>query len=207
MHKAFNVAVLVLGLAAGFIAPANADPSVNLIQNGDFETGTLSPWTASGNLDIGTIPYFGGGSTAANGSYIVAFNDGDRAPNAVLSQTFATQAGVQYTVAYSYGSNDGTQQSITASVADDQAATLAAAFTTSLAGDTSLEPFSFVFTADSASSTLSFADFSGNPTISTDGLLDNVSVTAIAVPEPASAALLAFGLASFGAARRRRAMV
>ena len=209
MRHAISAALLTFGLTAALAAPAHAGPTLNLIQNGDFETGTLSPWTASGNLAIANVPYFGGGSTATDGRNMVAFNGGNQPSNGVLAQTFATVAGVQYTVSYSYGTNNGTQQSITASVADNLSTTLTSQFTTSVAGSRSLSPSSFVFTADTASSTLSFTYFSGNPTVNTDGLLDNVSVTAVletAVPTRiGSVAHLWLGL--LGAARRRCAMV
>ncbi len=65
------------------------------------------------------------------------------------------------------------------------------------------EEYTYVFTATGGITRLSFRDTSTS-TISTDGLLDNVRVSA-AVPEPSAASLLALGALPMGAliARRR----
>jgi hypothetical protein len=83
ISTAFQSACLTLGLAAA----AHATPS--LIQNGDFEAGSFSSWTQSGNAVIADVPYFGLGSHGANGGYMVVFNAGDTPPNAVFSQSAA----------------------------------------------------------------------------------------------------------------------
>jgi autotransporter passenger strand-loop-strand repeat protein len=60
----------------------------NLIQNGDFEDGSLSFWNSAGDVGVAGVPFFGEG-TAADGGAFAVFNGGNSAPNGVLSQSFA----------------------------------------------------------------------------------------------------------------------
>lgn len=202
MHRlgrktAFTAALL--GGASFLSLPAHA----NLLVNGDFETGTLSGWTASGNVvDVG-LPYFGEGSFAADGNYYAVFNAGNVTPNGILSQTIATTIGDSYVLSFDYGSNGGQTQDITAQVSDPLNTVVASAFEVSDAPSLALAPYTLDFTADATSMTVSFIDYSGNPTNSTDGFLDNVSVDQ-AAPEPASLLLMGAGLAGLGVIRRRR---
>ena len=61
----------------------------------------------------------------------------------------------------------------------------------------------FTFTALSGSTTLVFRD-AGNVTDATDLILDNVSVTPSAVPEPATWAMIGAGLLTLLGLQRRR---
>ena len=197
MARAILTVVQSVSLVLGLAVAANATPS--LIQNGDFETGDFSGWTQSGNAWVTAVPYFGLGSNGANGGYMVVFNAGDTAPNAVFSQSFATTPGTVYAVGFDYGGTPG--QSVTVQAADDSNNVLASDMVMS-PGGAALTSFGFSFMADSTTSSITIADYPGNNTYSSDGALDNVTVTD--APEPASIAVLSAGaLAAFGAKRRK----
>ena len=179
----------------------SATASANVLVNGNFESG-LTGWSLTGVAGLASAPYFGGGTPAANGVYMAVFNQGEQQASGVLSQSFATVAGHTYHVAFDYGTNNGNWQQINAVVAANDHSVLSSGFYA--APGPVLRAFAFDFTATDAVSTLTFNDVHGNWTYSTDGLLDNVVVAdASAVPEPASIALLAVGLAGLGVLRRR----
>ena len=107
--------VIGLAVVAGLCTalPARA----NLITNGDFETGTLSSWTSTGNVGIANLPYFGF-NEQTYGSYSAAFNGGDTAPNGTLSQIISTVSGMSYLLEFNYADNayyNEQSQSITVS--------------------------------------------------------------------------------------------
>ncbi len=210
--RSTNTAVLLLiGLAMwGLVTAGSAQ--ANLIVNGDFETGVAAPWIFSGNVAV-TGPasadfWFGGGSTAQNGNFAAVFNAGDTTPNGVISQTFATVVGEIYAVQFDYGASQGGTQTIIASILGSDGTTVlpgGGAFADANPPPV-LDTHNFSFTADGNQATLRFTDSAANQTISLDGILDNVSVDGAvrAVPEPATLALLAIGLAGLGFSRRRR---
>jgi len=192
-----------LVLLATFVGGAVQATPVNLLTNGDFETGNASGWTMSGNVNVtgsyGGNSYFGAGPLdgGALGYYALAFNAGDSAPNAVVSQSIDTIIGQLYELSFDYGVTWAGNQSLAVNVAGQGHV----AQTT----NTAFDHFSYNFVATSATTLLTFSDLQANYTFSQDGLIDNVSVTAVTtVPEPASLALAALALAGVAAVRRRR---
>ena len=194
----FKFAFLGLATAVGLCATVPAQAA--LIVNGDFETGSFSSdWTTTGIVAVQATPYFG--FDVGYGHYFAVFNAGtDATPNGVLSQTISTVAGTNYVLVFDYGAG-GAGQSITASALTGTGQMLAteSVFRNSPA----LQAFTLNFAATSNSTTIRFTDNPANNTVNADGGIDNVSVTASPVPEPASLALLGLAAAGIVTARRR----
>ncbi|HEY1935024.1 MAG TPA: PEP-CTERM sorting domain-containing protein [Acetobacteraceae bacterium] len=202
----FTRSYRLLSAVAVVAAVALAGPAAhaNLVTNGGFETGTFSGWTVNdeGDIAIGAVGNPNViGDTSDNGSYVAVFNPDNSAPNAVLSQSIPTIAGANYTVSFDYGSNGG-PQSIYVSASDENVGLLNLLFDTSTNTGNNLVTSTFSFQAASAATTIAITDYFDNDTYSSDGFLDNVTVTG--APEPTSLVLLATGLAGAALTRRRK---
>jgi len=186
--------VAALGLAC-LAAPASA----NLLLNGSFEDVFNSDWTITGNggRSNGAGLIF----TASDGAWGCNFNGGDREPNAVLFQTFATTVGNEYDLSFDFGKwySGGGLAALQVEVLSGATTVLDQLVVdeTGAVGSDIWSSFQFHFVATDATTTLRFTDRS-TATDGFDGFLDNV----IVVPAPSSG--LAFTLALVGAARRRR---
>jgi hypothetical protein len=157
----------------------------SILVNGSFEY-RYSGWSGTGNQWIVS------NSSATNGSYIVQFNEGQRPPNGVLSQTFPTIPGTTYWVAFDVGVlafQSTAEMRLQLNVSPVVGSPLAQ--TVSVLGQGSgtwWTPKSYTFTASSTSTTLTFTDVSPN-TLNIDLLLDNVRINAVApspTPTPAT---------------------
>lgn len=205
MHRLL-LALMIVPLLAATGARAN------LLTNGDFATGNLTSWTASGAVDVLLEADYGpccGAHNTTPGAYMLTFGGGNQPSGGTVAQSFATVIGTSYLVSFGYGAIGASQsQSLSAAVASGGTTTLAAAASSATSDFSVLfGSYSFTFVAGATLSTLSFTDTS-LVTDSVDALLRNASVTAVAslpplvvVPEPAT--LLGGGLLGFGAVRRR----
>lgn len=177
---------LATSLVIGNIAPASA---ANLVQNGNFETGDFSGWSLSGNVEYTRVIDFEGLDET------FAARVGPVGSAGVLAQTLVTAVGVSYEISFWLrNESDGTNR-------------FEASF-----GDTSLlldlrdqtafpfRRYTFVRTASNESTALRFT-YRNDPSY---WYLDSVSVTPLAVPEPASWAMIIAGFGLIGAASRRR---
>ena len=161
---------------------ANVPPSSELLVNGSFESG-LTGWNTTGNLFVQSgSPYL-----ATDGTKLIGFNGGNSTPNAVLSQSFNTVQGSSYTLTFDAGAlaYNNSQQKIQVGVTGS-GSLLSQTITITGTGNGSNNwgARSFAFTANSATTTLTFTDVSP-ATNAIDLLLDHVSVkSAGGPPEP-----------------------
>lgn len=190
MRTIFSTGASALVAAALWLVLPAASQAQNLIANGGFETGTLGGWSTAGDSS-----FIGVAQNIGHSGNWAAFAGPD--PSGSLLQTVATTPGLSYVVSFWLRLDDSAQPNSFSfswnNSAPSQPFNNVAAF--------DYTRFSSTVVATGAASILRF-DFV-NP--QSFWLLDDVSVTA--VPEPATAALLAGGLLAVllvGAAGRRR---
>ncbi len=144
--------------------------------NGSFELGETG-WTITGNrLAVDSAaPYL-----STDAVKLMVLNAGQVAANATMSQTFATTPGQNYVLEFDVGAlgTNGAQQRLGLTVVGSS--TLVSQIETVTAAGTTAAVWaakSIPFTANSATTTLNFADLSTTGT-NVDLLLDNVRVNA-----------------------------
>ncbi|MGD9418724.1 MAG: Ig-like domain-containing protein [Verrucomicrobiota bacterium JB025] len=146
------------------------------IFNGGFEDGE-SGWTGTGNRLVvdAAAPYI-----PTEGNRLMVFNAGQATPNATLTQEFGTTPGAAYLLELDMGAlgSPGLQQRLGIAV-DGNANLLSVLESLTTNGFTSTiwQPLSYLFVADSDTTTITLADASPTGT-NADLLLDNLRITA-----------------------------
>jgi hypothetical protein len=186
-------------LFAGVVGVANAD-----FVNGSFETGDFTGWTtqdASSGSFYGVTAYTNLAVDQVDGNEAAYFGAVSDIPD-TISQTLTTNAGSLYNLSFYVGEDGGGGDeglqvqwngvnyfnSAVPSVVDP------------LTDDYMMIHYTITVLA-TGSDTASFGGFDTLNFIA----LDNVSLTPVATPEPASFAFLGLGLAGLVVRRRRRA--
>ena len=197
--------LLIALLACACTGFAHAD----LVTNGGFENSPLGTGWSTGGGEVDILPVSAyitccgiDGSSYPYGQNAAFFGAGDVAGGS-LWQDIHTVAGQSYNLSFLYGAlAQANLQTMTVQVLDGS--TVLASLNVGAYGTFDqtemVSPFSKLFTADSSTTRIEFTDTSAI-TNSTDGIVDNVSVTA-AVPEPESYALLLVGMGVLVARRR-----
>lgn len=168
--KTIFIACVALGVYFSYFVKAH---SANLILNGSFENGFES-WTQLGNMERRVWP-----DVALDGSYVLAFNWGNKSPNGSILQSFDTVPGDEYLLEFGYRRNgDPKAQTLNIRISDDTRAN--SILNTSVYVDsTTWSQFSHSFTANDTVLFLEFLDQATNDSYRVDTWLDNVSITAI----------------------------
>lgn len=194
------MAMATLLLVASQLAQAN------LITNGGFETSDFTGWDYSGNLAVISDAQFRNQAGAIglfpNGAFAVDFSNGNNPATGYLSQNLSLIPGQTYELSFDYGRlqpGSGGPQSLWVEVtnlADDQQLLNTVITDSSAQIDLAilLDQYTYRFFAADSSVKLSFSDIS-NGTLSTDGVFDNVTLSA--VPLPPTAWFLLSGLGVF----------
>ncbi len=180
--------VVAAGFAVAAAAPAHAGP--NLVTNGGFETGDFSGWTPTGDSVFNGVQCPGPSSVVFEGNCSAFFGPvGDL--GGISQVVGGLTVGETYAISFAFEPDGGITSSFSASFG---AATL---ISLSNPAASPYHLFSFFPKATATSETLAFS-FRDDP-----GFL-NLDAVSVAIPEPATLALLGIGLAGLWAGQRRK---
>ena len=138
----------------------------NRITNGDFVTGDTTGWSTAGQAD-------NDGSPSS-----LRFGEFDTPTNGVASQAFTTVVGETYELVFDFG-DDSTSLDQDMQVTVNGTSLLSSNTFNSGVASNQMSRHSFLFVADSTTTTLTFTDVSAN-SVGVDGYIDNVNVSEIA---------------------------
>lgn len=180
---------------ASFAAQASTTVFSDTFESASLALNTIpAGWAvADGTVDVVTTGTYG--LTCAGGAGRCVDLDGSTMNPGVLSRTFASVAGMTYTLSFDLSGNQRTAASDTVSV---MFGSTTASFTVAK-NDPWLQRQVSYTALQGGQVTLSFANSGAD---NQGAMLDNVSVTA--VPEPESYALMLAGLGLMGTIVRRR---
>jgi hypothetical protein len=184
----------------------------NLVANPGFETGDFTGWAVAGTFEAvsNTVVAPDGFNSwlPHSGSFFAAL--GASGSDSTLSQTIATTAGQTYTFSWFLGSDGSTPSNFSALWNGSTILSLVdAPVTPGYTRGTSTASYAFYTFTEVATSASTVIQFNSRND-QNYWALDDVSVSAAAVPEPSSLVLSAIAVltvASFAARRWRRANV
>ncbi|KAG6101744.1 hypothetical protein E4U31_003549 [Claviceps sp. LM219 group G6] len=147
----------------GITEPTNAPDGANLLKNGDFETGALSPWIPAGTYSLVA------GRDSAHG---ISLHTSPTSLTGIISQTITTKPGTLYRFSFYMNPISGGSNSILTCTALDAVGTSIKIPTN--VGTNQWSQKSFTFTAPGASIVVGCKIDS---TVASEALLDDISVT------------------------------
>jgi hypothetical protein len=207
--RGVQVLGLVSTLLVGFAAPAKADPVFFDDFEGVTSGGTILNWNGGTNWDViwGTVDLVqsgdGFGITCAGGTgYCVDMDGSSGNAGDIVSLNLGPLAAGTYQFSYSLSGNQrqlGFADSVVASIEFG-----VMAWTHTLPFNAGWQTFTQEFTLTSVTNPV-YIYFGASGGDNIGMLLDNVQLSAVSVPEPASLSLMLMGFAGvFGARARSR---